>query len=70
MGPKIALVPFLDLTKGVEPDTKREIGNTMVRTGVGAALMLVFLSWILVQLLHFKPGVANIAGGLLVHRHG
>lgn len=66
MGPKIALVPFLDLTKGVEPDTQRKIANTMVRTAVGTALLLVFLGWFLMRLLHFTPGAANIAGGIVL----
>jgi small neutral amino acid transporter SnatA (MarC family) len=66
MGPKIALVPYLDLTKGVEPDTQRKIANTMVRTAVGTALTLVFLGWLLMRLLHFTPGAANIAGGIVL----
>jgi multiple antibiotic resistance protein len=66
MGPKIALVPYLDLTKGVEPDTQRKIANTMVRMAVGTALLLVFLGWFLMRLLHFTPGAANIAGGIVL----
>jgi small neutral amino acid transporter SnatA (MarC family) len=66
MGPKIALVPFLDLTKGVEPDVQRKIANTMVRTAVGTALMLVVLGWLLMRLLHFTPGAANVAGGIVL----
>lgn len=66
MGPKIALVPFLDATKGVDPDTQRKMANTMVRTAVGTALLLVFLGWFLMRLLHFTPGAANVAGGLVL----
>ncbi|NIT40502.1 MAG: MarC family protein, partial [Gammaproteobacteria bacterium] len=66
MGPKIALVPFLDLTKGVEPDTQRKIAASMVRTAVGTALLLVFLGWFLMRLLHFTPGAANVAGGIVL----
>ena len=66
MGPKIALVPFLDATKGVEPDTQRKIAATMVRTAVGTALVLVVLGWLLMRLLHFTPGAANIAGGIVL----
>jgi small neutral amino acid transporter SnatA (MarC family) len=40
MGPKTVLVPFLDVTKGVEPDTQRKIANTLVRTAAGTALPL------------------------------
>jgi small neutral amino acid transporter SnatA (MarC family) len=66
MGPKIALVPFLDATKGVDPDTQRKMANTMVRTAVGTALLLVFLGWFLMRLLHFTPGAANVAGGIVL----
>jgi multiple antibiotic resistance protein len=30
MGPKIALVPFLDLTKTLDAETQRKIADTMV----------------------------------------
>lgn len=66
MGPKIALVPFLDATKGVDPDTQRKMANTMVRTAIGTALLLVFLGWFLMRLLHFTPGAANVAGGIVL----
>lgn len=66
MGPKIALVPFLDLTQGMEADTQRQLANRMVRTAVGTALLLVVLGWFLMRLLHFTPGAANIAGGIVL----
>lgn len=66
MGPKIALVPFLELTQEMEADTQRKIANTMVRTAVGTALLLVVLGWFLMRLLHFTPGAANVAGGIIL----
>jgi multiple antibiotic resistance protein len=66
MGPKIALVPFLDLTKGMDADTQRQVANSMVRTAVGTALILVVLGWFLMRLLHFTPGAANVAGGIVL----
>lgn len=66
MGPKIALVPFLEFTQGVEAETQRKIANTMVRTAVGTALLLVVLGWFLMRLLHFTPGAANVAGGIVL----
>ena len=66
MGPKIALVPFLELTQGLEADTQRKVANTMVRTAVATALLLVFLGWFLMRLLHFTPGAANVAGGIVL----
>ena len=66
MGPKIALVPFIDLTQDLDGEAKRKVAQAMVRTGVGTALLLVFLGWFLMRLLHFTPGAANIAGGIVL----
>lgn len=66
MGPKIALVPFMDLTRDLEGDQQRKVAQQMVRTGVSTALLLVFLGWFLMRLLHFTPGAANIAGGIVL----
>jgi len=66
MGPKIALVPFLDLTRDLDADTQRKVARRMVQTGVVTALILVFLGWLLMRLLHFTPGAANIAGGIVL----
>ncbi|UCD99324.1 MAG: MarC family protein [Chloroflexota bacterium] len=66
MGPKIALVPFLDLTKEMDPDTQRRVAQRMVQTGVTTALLLVALGWFLMRLLHFSVGAANIAGGIVL----
>ena len=66
MGPKIALVPFLDLTKNMDVDTQKQVANKMVRTAIGTALVLVALGWFLMRLLHFSPGAANVAGGIVL----
>ena len=66
MGPKIALVPFLDLTKEMDGDTQRKVARRMVQTAVTTALMLAVLGWFLMRLLHFTPGAANIAGGIVL----
>lgn len=66
MGPKIALVPFLELTQGMDADTQKEVANKMVTTAVSTALMLVILGWFLMRLLHFTPGAANVAGGIVL----
>ena len=65
-GPKIALVPFLDLTTGMDGDMQRKVAQRMVSTAVGTALILVLLGWFLMKLLHFTPGSANIAGGIVL----
>ena len=66
MGPKIALVPFLDLTQEMDGDTKKKVARRMVQTAVVTALILVVLGGFLMRLLHFSPGAANIAGGIVL----
>ena len=66
MGPKIALVPFIDLTKNMESDMQRKVAQQMVRTAVTTALILAVLGWFLMRLLHFTSGAANIAGGIVL----
>ena len=66
MGPKIALVPFLDATADLDSETSKSIANTMVRTAVGTALLLVVLGGFLMNLLHFSPGAASVAGGIVL----
>ena len=66
MGPKIALVPFLELTQDMDADTQKNVANHMVRTGVTTALILVVLGGFLMKLLHFTPGAVNIAGGIVL----
>ena len=65
MGPKVALVPFLDLTKGMEAETQRKVARQMVLTAVVVALILVLLGGFLMKLLHFTPGALSIAGGIV-----
>jgi multiple antibiotic resistance protein len=66
MGPKIALVPFLDLTKNMEADMQKKVAGRMVQTAVATALLLVLLGWLLMRLLHFTPGAASVAGGIVL----
>ena len=66
MGPKIALVPFLDATADMDRETKKKVANVMVRTAVGMALFLVVLGGILMKLLHFTPGAVQVAGGIVL----
>jgi multiple antibiotic resistance protein len=66
MGPKVALVPFLDLTEGMEADTQKKVARRMVQTAVITALILVLLGGFLMHLLHFTPGALNIAGGIVL----
>ncbi|MEA3441509.1 MAG: MarC family protein [Chloroflexota bacterium] len=66
MGPKVALVPFLDLTKEMDGGMKKKVARRMVQTAVVTALILVVLGGFLMKLLHFSPGALNIAGGIVL----
>lgn len=66
MGPKIALVPFLELTADMESDTRMKVANKMVRTALTTSLLLVAIGWFLMRLLHFTSGSANVAGGIVL----
>jgi len=65
MGPKVALVPFLDLTADMDSDTRKEVVNRMVRTATAVALVLLVLGALLMKLLHFSPEALYIAGGIV-----
>ena len=65
MGPKVALVPFLDMTSGMDEGTQKKVARKMVVTAVGVALILVLLGGFLMKLLHFTPGALSIAGGIV-----
>jgi multiple antibiotic resistance protein len=65
MGPKVALVPFLDLTADMDNDTRKRVANRMVRTATSVALILVVLGAFLMRLLHFSPEALYIAGGIV-----
>ncbi len=65
MGPKVALVPFLDLTADMDSDTRKRVASRMVQTALTVALILVVLGAFLMKLLHFTPEALYIAGGIV-----
>ena len=66
LGPKIALVPFLDKTKGMSPEEQRATGRLMVRTAVVAALVIFATGALLMRLLHITGGAVAVAGGIIL----
>lgn len=66
IGPKIALVPFLEKTKGLEPAKQREIGQLMVKTAIIAALVVYASGALLLKLLHITTGAVAVAGGIIL----
>lgn len=66
MGPKIALVPFLEKTKGMDAKQQRDIGTRMVKTAVITALILFATGSFLMTLLHISGGAVSVAGGIVL----
>ena len=66
MGPKIALVPFLEKTKEFDAKTKAKIGRQMVLTAVITALILFATGALLMRLLHITDGAVAVAGGIIL----
>jgi len=66
MGPKIALVPFLEKTKHFDAKTQRAVGRRMVSTAVVTALILFACGGLLMRLLHISGGAVSVAGGIIL----
>ena len=69
MGPKIALVPFLEKTKQFDPETQRAVGRQMVLIAVITAVVLFATGWLLMRLLHITGGAVAVAGAI-TRAHG
>jgi multiple antibiotic resistance protein len=66
VGPKIALVPFLDLTRTMDDATKARVIGKMLTTAAVVAVVLMGLGELLSRLLHFSTGSLSIAGGIVL----
>ena len=66
MGPKIALVPFLDKTKHFDAETQRSVGRRMVVIAVVTALVIFAFGAFLMRLLHISGGAVAVAGGIIL----
>ena len=66
IGPKIALVPFVEITAPLDAATKALIVRKMLTTAAVVALILVGLGEFLSRLLHFSTGSLSIAGGIIL----
>jgi small neutral amino acid transporter SnatA (MarC family) len=66
MGPKIALVPFLEKTKHFDAETQRAVGRRMVAIAVVTALVLFAFGALLMRLLHISGGAVAVAGGIIL----
>lgn len=66
VGPKIALVPYLDVTNGMDEATRTRVARKMLTTVAIVAIALVALGELLTRLLHFSQGSLSIAGGIVL----
>lgn len=66
VGPKIALVPFLEVTSPIDSATKALVVRKMLTTAGVVAVILVGLGELLARLLHFSTGSLSIAGGIIL----
>jgi small neutral amino acid transporter SnatA (MarC family) len=66
IGPKIALVPFLELTDGLDAATKALVIRKMLTTAAAVAVVLLALGEVLRKLLHFSTGALAIAAGVIL----
>ncbi len=66
IGPKIALVPFLEVTAKMDDQTKDRVTRKMLSTATITALLLMVFGGLLTKLLHFSTGALAIAGGIVL----
>ena len=66
IGPKIALVPFLEITASLDPADKQRVLRKMLTTAATVAVVLMVLGELLRALLHFTIGSLSIAGGVIL----
>lgn len=66
IGPKIALVPFLDATRQMPEAVKRRVVRKMLATAATVAVLLLILGGLLTRLLHFSPGALGVASGIIL----
>jgi len=66
IGPKLALVPFLEITASLDQAAKQQVQRKMLTTAATVAVILIVLGELLRALLHFTIGSLSIAGGVIL----
>ena len=66
IGPKIVLVPFLELSAKMDDQTKDRVVRKMLSTAAITAILLMVFGGLLTKLLHFSTGALSIAGGIIL----
>jgi small neutral amino acid transporter SnatA (MarC family) len=66
IGPKLALVPFLEITASLDAETKARVLRKMLVTAATVAIVLIVLGELLRVLLHFTVASLSVAGGIIL----
>jgi multiple antibiotic resistance protein len=66
IGPKLALVPFLEFTAALDAATRRRVLRKMLVTAAAVAVALIVTGELLRGLLHFSVASLSIAGGIIL----
>jgi small neutral amino acid transporter SnatA (MarC family) len=66
VGPKIALVPFVETTATMPEATKRRVARKMLTTAGAVSVILLVLGGLLTRLLHFSPGALGVSSGIIL----
>jgi small neutral amino acid transporter SnatA (MarC family) len=66
VGPKIALVPFLDVTADMPQATRARVVRKMLTTATVVAVVLLVVGGLLTRLLHFSPGALGVSSGIIL----
>jgi len=66
IGPKIAPVPFLQVTASLDAATRRRVQWKMLTTAATAALTLILLGELLRVIFHFTVAALSIGGGVIL----
>ena len=66
IGPKLALVPFLEITASLDATVKRQVQRKMLATAAAVAVALIAVGELLRVLLHFTVASLSIAGGVIL----
>src|SRR3954452_24211389 len=66
IGPKIALLPFLQVTSSLDAATRRRVQWKMLTTAATATIALILFGELLRVLLHFTVASLSIAAGVIL----
>ena len=66
VGPKLALVPYLEITAALDRATRQRVLRKMLTTAATVAVVLMVLGELLRGLLHFTIGSLSVAGGVIL----